>query len=56
MKTASEAFLQAHPELKQMLTQLENNYDARVNSKEQTRLSPEVEEFLQNMSRRFEAS
>lgn len=56
MKTASEAFLQAHPELKQMLTQMENNYDARVNSKEQTRLSPEVEEFLQNMSRRFEAS
>lgn len=56
MKMASEAFLQVHPELKQMLTQLENNYDARVNSKEQTRLSPEVEEFLQNMSRRFEAS
>ena len=56
MKTASEAFLQAHPQLRQMLTQLENNYDARVNSKEQTRLSPEVEEFLQSMRRRFEAS
>jgi len=52
--TAAETFLKVHPQLRQMLTQLENNYDARVNSREQTQLSPEVEEFLQQMSRRFE--
>jgi predicted ATP-grasp superfamily ATP-dependent carboligase len=55
METAAETFLQVNPQLRQMLTQLENNYDARVNSREQIRLSPEVEEFLQNMNQRFEA-
>ena len=55
MKTAAETFLQAHPELRQMLAELEHNYDVRVNGEEQTRLPPEVEEFLQKMSRRFES-
>ena len=38
-----------------MLAELERNYDVRVNGKKTTQLSPEVEEFLQKMSRRFES-
>ncbi len=53
--SASEAFLKQHPQLRYMLTQLENNYDARINNKQQTRLSPEVEKYLQELSRRFES-
>jgi hypothetical protein len=55
MKESAEAFLRAHPELRQMLAELERNYDIRVNGEKSTQLSPEVEEFLQKMSRRFES-
>jgi hypothetical protein len=55
MKESAEAFLKVHPELRQMLTELEKNYDIRVNGEQSTQLSPEVEEFLQKMSRRFES-
>ncbi|APV44702.1 putative ATP-dependent carboligase, ATP-grasp superfamily [Dehalogenimonas formicexedens] len=51
----AEAFLKEHPQLRFMLTQLEDNYDARVKNREQVRLSPEIERFLQDMSRGFEA-
>jgi len=53
--TMSEKFLKEHPQLRPILTQLENNYDARVSKGEQTKLSPEIEQFLQKMSQRFEA-
>lgn len=56
VKDTAEAFLKQNPQLKFMLTQLENNYDARVNKREQIRLSPEIEKFLQDMSRGFETS
>jgi hypothetical protein len=36
------------------LKQLEDNYDSRINeNKEETRLSPEVEKFLQDLEKRF---
>ncbi len=56
VKDTAEAFLKQNPQLRFMLTQLENNYDARVNKREQIRLSPEIEKFLQDMSRGFETS
>ena len=55
VKATAEAFLKQNPQLRFMLTQLENNYDARVNNHEQVRLSPEIEKFLQDMSRGFDA-
>ncbi|XUW99590.1 MAG: PAC2 family protein [Dehalogenimonas sp.] len=55
VNSMAEAFLKEHPQLRFMLTQLENNYDARVKNREQVRLSPEIEKFLQDMSRGFEA-
>lgn len=54
MASGAEAFLRARPELRQMLTQLENKYDVTIDGSEQTQLTPEIEEFLQDMSRRFE--
>jgi hypothetical protein len=56
VKETAEAFLKQNPQLRFMLTQLEDNYDARVNNHQQVRLSPEIERFLQDMSRGFEAS
>ncbi len=51
----SEQFLEQQPELRNVLKQLENNYDERVNSqKEATHLSPEVEKFLKELNERFE--
>ena len=50
----SEQLLEQQPELRTILTQLEDNYDARVNArKEVTRLSPEVEKFLKELNERF---
>lgn len=50
----SEQLLAEHPELRTILTQLEDNYDARVNArKEVTHLSPEVEKFLKELNERF---
>jgi predicted ATP-grasp superfamily ATP-dependent carboligase len=56
VKETAEAFLKQNPQLRFMLTQLEDNYDARVNNHQQVSLSPEIEKFLQDMSRGFEAS
>jgi len=55
VKATAEAFLKRNPQLRFMLTQLENNYDARVNNHEQVRLSPEIEKFLQDLTKGFEA-
>ena len=53
--TMSEQLLEQQPELRNVLKQLEDNYDERVNSqKEVTRLSPEVEKFLKELNERFE--
>ncbi|MDO8715445.1 MAG: PAC2 family protein [Dehalococcoidales bacterium] len=50
----SEQLLDQQPELRTILKQLEDNYDARVNArKEVTRLSPEVEKFLKELNERF---
>ena len=50
----SEQLLEEQPELRAILKQLEDNYDARVNArKEVTRLSPEVEKFLKELNERF---
>ena len=52
----SEQFLQQQPDLRVILHQLEDNYDARVNTpKTTTQLSPEVEKFLKELNERFEA-
>jgi hypothetical protein len=52
---AAEQFLEQNPQLRTILKQLEDNYDARVNrGKEEVRLSPEVEKFLQELSKRFD--
>jgi hypothetical protein len=54
-KLAAEQFLEQNPQLRAILKQLEDNYDARVNrDKEEVRLSPEVEKFLQELSKRFD--
>jgi predicted ATP-grasp superfamily ATP-dependent carboligase len=54
-KLAAEQFLEQNPQLRSILKQLEDNYDARVNrDKEEVRLSPEVEKFLQELSKRFD--
>jgi len=53
-KETAEQFLQQQPQLRLILKQLEDNYDARQSrEKEETRLSPEVEKFLREMNRRF---
>ena len=47
--------LEQDPRLRQVLKQLEENYDARVGEgKEETQLSPEVEKFLLDLDKRFE--
>ena len=46
--------MEQEPRLRLILKELENNYDSRINeNKEETRLSPEVEKFLQDLEKRF---
>lgn len=50
----AEQIMQSDPRLKLILNQLEANYDSRIKEgEEEMRLSPEVENFLQDMNRRF---
>ena len=50
----AEQIMQQEPRLRLVLKQLEDSYDSRVGEeKEATRLSPEVEGFLQDLERRF---
>jgi proteasome assembly chaperone (PAC2) family protein len=53
-KASAERFLEQQPQLKVMLKQLEDNYDARVTKeKDKISLSPEIEKFLKEMDQRF---
>jgi len=53
----AEQFLEQQPQLRVILKQLEDNYDARTKKeKEEIRLSPDVEKFLQELGKRFEQS
>jgi hypothetical protein len=46
--------MEQEPRLRLILKQLEANYDSRINeNKEETRLSPEIEKFLQDLEKRF---
>ena len=50
----AEQIMQQEPRLRLALKQLEANYDSRFKEeKEETRLSPEVEKFLQDLDKRF---
>lgn len=49
----AEQLMQQEPRYRLVLNQLEANYDARVGKQEETRLSPEVERFLQDLESRF---
>jgi hypothetical protein len=50
----AEQIMEQEPRLRLILKQLEDNYDSRINeNKEETRLSPEVEKFLQDLEKRF---
>ena len=50
----AEQIMEQEPRLRLVLKQLEDNYDSRINAnKEETRLSPEVEKFLQDLEKRF---
>ena len=50
----AEQIMEQEPRLRLILKQLEANYDSRINeNKEETRLSPEVEKFLQDLEKRF---
>ena len=49
----AEQIMQQEPRYLLALSQLETNYDARVGEQEETRLSPEVERFLQDLNNRF---
>ena len=54
-KRMAEQFLLQQPQLRVILSQLEENYDSRVkDQKQEIRLSPEVEKFLKEMNGRFE--
>jgi len=54
VRQISEQMIVEEPRLKLILNQLEANYDSRVGeNKEDTRLSPEVERFLQDLDKRF---
>ncbi len=51
----AEQFLLQQPQLRVLLKQLEDNYDARVtDKKEDIHLSPEVEKFLKELNTRFD--
>jgi len=50
----AEQYIKQEPSYEVILKQLEAYYDSRLRqSKEETKLSPEVEKFLQDMGRRF---
>ena len=52
---ASEEYLQQQPQLRAILKQLEDNYDARTSpDKEEIKLSPEVEKFLRELNGRID--
>jgi hypothetical protein len=54
VRLIAEQIIQQEPRLGLILKQLEANYDSRIKEeKEETRLSPEVEKFLQDLDRRF---
>jgi predicted ATP-grasp superfamily ATP-dependent carboligase len=54
VRQAAEQIMQQEPSYKVILQQLEANYDSRIKKeKAETQLSPEVEKFLQDVSRRF---
>jgi hypothetical protein len=54
LNAVAEQIMQREPRLRLILKQLEANYDSRVDqTKEETRLSPEVEKFLQGLDKRF---
>lgn len=51
----AEQFLLQQPQLRVLLKQLEDNYDARIkDKKEDIHLSPEVEKFLRELNTRFD--
>ncbi len=53
----AEQFLLQQPQLRVILKQLEDNYDARIkDKKEDIHLSPEVEQFLRELNTRFDQS
>lgn len=55
VRQLAEQFVEQEPRYKLILEQLEANYDSRIKEeKAETRLSPEVEKFLQDVGRRFE--
>jgi hypothetical protein len=55
LKQTAEHYLNQQPQLRIMLKQLEENYDARIEKrKEKIQLSPEVEKFLRELNGRFE--
>ena len=54
IRLIAEQIIEQEPRLGLILKQLEANYDSRIKEdKEETRLSPEVEKFLQDLDRRF---
>jgi predicted ATP-grasp superfamily ATP-dependent carboligase len=54
LRVSAEQFLEHQPQLKIILKQLEDNYDARLKrGHEETRLSPEVERFLKELDWRL---
>ena len=54
VRQVAEQFMQQEPRYKLILEQLEANYDSRIKEeKAETRLSPEVEQFLQDVGKRF---
>ena len=54
VRLIAEQIIQQEPRLGLILRQLEANYDSRIKEEqEETRLSPEVEKFLQDLNKRF---
>ncbi|MFC2067937.1 PAC2 family protein [Chloroflexota bacterium] len=54
VRQIAEQFMQQEPKYKHILEQLEATYDSRIKEeKTETRLSPEVEQFLQDVGKRF---
>ncbi len=49
----AEQVMEQEPRYRLVLNQLEANYDARLGEQEETRLSPEIERFLQDLESRF---
>ena len=54
VRLISEQIIEQEPRLGHILKELEANYDSRIKEdKKETKLSPEVEKFLQDLDRRF---